>query len=226
MGIIITLFVLGTLSITVVGFSLYYGISPMPTSRKVREEMLALIPLNKGVVYELGSGWGNLIFPLAKRFPSLQIIAVEGSWVPWLISALLVKILRYPNLTLQRKNFYSLPLDEADGVICYLYPGAMERLKVKFEKELKKSAFVISNTFALSGWTPVQVKRAKDVWRSPVYFFTAGAMTSPAKNQAITRSKISTPINPAGKPHQFQLGNEPITPTAKPARVTNQTPLQ
>ncbi len=198
----------------------------MPTSRKVREEMLALLPIKKGVIYELGSGWGNLAFPLAKRFPALEIIAVEGSWIPWFFSAFLLKILRYPNLTLHRKNFYTLSLEDADGVICYLYPGAMERLKIKFEEELRSGAFVLSNTFAIPGWTPAHLITAKDVWRSPIYFFTAGAMTSPAKNQAITRSRISTPTNPMGKLHQFQLGSEPSTPTVRPMSVTNQTPFQ
>ena len=50
--------------------ALIVGVAPAPTSPRVASVMLALIPPGiEGVVFELGSGWGTLAFPLARRLP-------------------------------------------------------------------------------------------------------------------------------------------------------------
>lgn len=157
------------------GFSLHYGISPMPSSSKARGAIFSLIPTTEGKIYELGSGWGHLIFPLARKYTSLQIEAIEGSPLPWLISKGAHKLLQLPNLTIDRKNFFTVSLEEADGVVCYLYPGAMKRLREKFEKEMKSGAFVITNTFAIPKWTPEKVIQINDLWRSSIYLYRVPA---------------------------------------------------
>lgn len=143
----------------------------MPSSRKARKAICSLLPVTQGKIYELGSGWGHLIFPIANRFPHLQIRAIEGSPIPWLVSKGLQKILRYPHLTIERKNFLHLDLGQADGIVCYLFPGGMERLKEKFQNELKPGAFVISHTFAIPGWRAEKVIQAEDLWHSPIYLY-------------------------------------------------------
>ena len=40
------------------------------------------------------------------------------------------------NLVIERRDFYGISLTDADVVICYLYSGAMERLREKFERRL------------------------------------------------------------------------------------------
>ncbi len=144
----------------------------MPSSLKAKTAILSLFPENLQNIFELGSGWGNLIFPLAKRFPAAQIQAFEGSHLPWAFSWGFQKITRFPNLTIKRKNFYQVSLKEADIVVCYLYPGAMKRLKGKFLKELKPGTLVVSNTFAIPGWIPEKVVRVNDFWRSHVYLYS------------------------------------------------------
>ena len=47
-----------------------------------------------------------------------------------------------PILKFERRGFYSVSLTEAQVVVCYLYPGAMERLRGKFESELSGGAWV------------------------------------------------------------------------------------
>ncbi|MCC5831582.1 MAG: class I SAM-dependent methyltransferase [Chlamydiales bacterium] len=153
------------------GFSLYYGISPMPTSRRARNALFTLLPNTSKNVFELGSGWGNLIFPLAKRFPSAQIHAFEGSPLPWAFSVAMKKILCYRNLTIRRENFFKISLSDADLVVCYLYSGAMRRLKKKFQEELKQGTLIVTNTFAIPGWIPDRVLVMDDLWRSHIYLY-------------------------------------------------------
>ena len=202
------LFLLLTIvTISIVCFSLHFGISPMPSNRKVKRALLTYLPDDqKGKIYELGSGWGGVAFLLARRYPNCQIVAFEGSWVPYFCAKLLHRFYCFPNLTFRRKNFFDHSLDDATGVFCYLYPGAMEKLKVKFEEELHPGTWVLSNTFAIPGWSPEKAVELKDIYRSKLYhyFLATAAIASPAKNQPITMSKSSTKTKPNENPHQFQ----------------------
>ena len=68
---------LGALSVIV--YTLRYGISPMPTSPRVRRVLLGLLPEDPGgPVAELGAGWGTLAFPLARRWPDRPGDGVRG----------------------------------------------------------------------------------------------------------------------------------------------------
>ncbi|NGX42362.1 MAG: hypothetical protein K940chlam7_00642 [Chlamydiae bacterium] len=173
--ILILLFFFGLLAWivgSIVIWSIRNGISPMPTSRKAKKSLLFLLPRDlKGKVYELGSGWGTLAFLLAKALTKCQIIGYELSTFPYFISKLRQWPQRLPNLTLVRGDFFSIPLDDASLIVCYLYPGAMRRLKSKFEKELKPGTWVISNTFAIPGWEPMRIEETGDIYRSKIYLY-------------------------------------------------------
>ena len=110
----------------------------------------------KGKIYDLGSGWGSIVLPLARSLPDCDVIGYELSPIPWLASKFRSWLACLPNLRIDRKNFFGVPLQDASIVICYLFPGAMQKLKMKFEEELQPGTIVISNTFAIPSWTPDQ----------------------------------------------------------------------
>jgi len=66
---------------------------------------------------------------------------------------------------------FNISLKTAEGVVCYLYPGAMQRLKEKFERELQPGAFVITNSFAIPDWVPEKVIEVGDLWRSKIFLY-------------------------------------------------------
>ncbi|PIS03205.1 MAG: SAM-dependent methyltransferase [Chlamydiae bacterium CG10_big_fil_rev_8_21_14_0_10_42_34] len=142
------------------------GISPMPSSKRAKQAILS-IPKN-GLIYELGSGWGNLAFALAEKYP---IRCFECAFLPWIFSSLLKVIRRRKNISIERKNFFSENLSKADVVVCYLYPGAMEKLKDKFENELKSGALVISNSFQIPGKKPDHVIEVNDWMHCNIYCY-------------------------------------------------------
>lgn len=151
-------------------YSIYLGITPTPTMRKIKNVLLDNIPVLKGgVIAELGAGWGTLLIPLSSARPQCKIIGYELSWLPWFVAK--VRTLFIPNIELHRKDFFKQSLENTDLVVCYLYPGAMAKLKLKFEKELKSGTHVISHTFAIPGWTPQRVIKASDIYASPIYFY-------------------------------------------------------
>lgn len=172
--IVITVFVVvfALVLLSVVYWSLRNGISPMPTSSKARRRLLSALPKDvSGTIYELGSGWGTLVFPLARHYPHCRVVGYETSWIPFWISKLRQFFMRLPNLELQRRDFYQMPLQDAGLVVCYLYPGAMRLLSVKLSEELKPGTWVISNTFSLPGWLASDVLEVGDLYYSKIYVY-------------------------------------------------------
>ncbi|HEB79909.1 MAG TPA: class I SAM-dependent methyltransferase [Rhodospirillales bacterium] len=153
-------------------YTLKTGISPHPTSPSVKAALLAALPERlEGDVFELGSGWGTLAFPLAARFPHCRVEAFELSPLPWLVSRLRLLFQPLPNLAIHRRDFHRAPLGGAALVTCYLHPEGMERLKAKFEAELAPGTWVLCNAFAVSGWTPYAEWIVQDWRRSKVYLY-------------------------------------------------------
>ena len=68
-------------------------------------------------------------------------------------------------------NFLRRDLRDADLIVCYLFPGGMEKLKPKLEAELNPGTIVISNTFAISEWKAMQILHANDLYHSPIYVY-------------------------------------------------------
>lgn len=171
-GILFLIALFSGVALSVVYWSLRNGISPMPTSWKAKRCLLSALPEKlDGTIYELGSGWGTLLFPLAERYPGSRAVGIENSPLPFWASKMVQRFKRLSNVHLLQKDFYTVPLEGAGLVVCYLYPGAMKRLKEKFERELAKGTWVVSNTFAVPGWEPAAVVDVGDLYRSRIYVY-------------------------------------------------------
>jgi hypothetical protein len=164
----------GMLSIVV--HTLRTGISPMPTSGKVRRQLLTLVPADlEGPLLELGSGWGTLAFALADHCPRARVVAFELSPLPYAFSWLRQRLAPRPNLQLVRQDFLRASFSGASAVVCYLFPGAMTRLAPKLAGELAPGTLVFSHTFALRGWKPLRTRVVDDLYRTPVYVYEVPA---------------------------------------------------
>jgi len=156
--------------ISIVLTTLRAGISPMPSSRKAQQAIISAIPPSThGLIFDLGSGWGNVAFSLARSFPQATIRGVELSLIPWAVSRIRATIWGPSNLEIGLGNFHDISLEDAEVVVCYLYPGAMTSLKTKFEEELKPNTLIISNTFGLARWEPEEIITLNDIHQTPVY---------------------------------------------------------
>jgi Histone methylation protein DOT1 len=174
--IVVTFFVVLSIILwiwlSVVWWSLKNGISPMPTSEKVKRKVLDFIPPEtQGMIVDLGSGWGNVVMQLAKKFPHCHIVGYETSPIPYYFSRVWALFSKHPNLKIYRKNFFNEDLSEIALVYCYLYPGAMKELREKFINELKPGTIVFSNTFAIPDWEPVHVVSVKDLYNTRIYMY-------------------------------------------------------
>ncbi len=157
---------------SIVWSTLIVGISPMPSSNKARQAMMQLINgTGTGPIFELGSGWGNLLIPLAKTYPQRTVVGYELSLVPWLASVILKKVLGLDNLQVYRKNFFHEDLTGASVVVCYLFPGGMQAIENKLNTESGNLEYLISNNFSLPSHKPIKTIQIDDFYKSPIYLY-------------------------------------------------------
>lgn len=177
MYLLVLLFLLFSigLAISIVYWSIRNGIAPMPTSFKAKQALIqALPPTVSGNIYELGAGWGSLLLPLAQRYPYSEVTGFETSPLPFFVTRCRLYVKGLTHAKVLRRDFFKADLSDAGLIVCYLYPGAMHRLKSKFEAELKKGTWIISNTFAIPGWQPLQVVEVNDLYRNKIYLYQVG----------------------------------------------------
>lgn len=144
----------------------------MPSSNKAYVAMMQLADkTGTGLIIDMGSGWGNFVIRIAKRYPQRQVVGYELSYLPWLISTVLKKALGLKNLTLHRQNFYKADLSTVSVLVCYLFPEAMSKISDKLRLEQTSVNFVISNNFALPSWQVSKTIQLDDFYKSPVYLY-------------------------------------------------------
>lgn len=180
MGVEIAVFaVFLSIAAVIAVYAIRTGITPMPTGARVGAAMLDLMrPNGPGTIYELGSGWGTLTVPIAKRFPECRVVGFELSPLPWITSKFLKAIGGAANLSLRRENFFKADLSDAAMIVCYLNTRTMKKLQPKLEAELKPGTLIVSHFFAFRGWTPIEERVVGHVIRSPVYVYRIEAADS------------------------------------------------
>lgn len=156
---------------SILWYAVTLGIGPVPTSPRVRQAMVGLVPPQfEGEVHELGAGWGGLACAVARRCPKARVIAWERSPVPFLVLLISVRLRRLANVEPRWADFWSQPPSAGAGVVCYLYPHAMSRL----EPQLRQCAFVVTSTFGFRGWKEAEKQVVDDLYRTPVYRYQPG----------------------------------------------------
>ena len=156
--------------ICIVWDSLRLGISPMPSSRRVFETLKEHLPeLKDGDICELGAGWGGMAYKLAEHYPKHRVAAYENALISWI--ALKLRFWRHPRISVHRQNFLKKPLPQAQLYYTYLFPGGMQALAKKLEREGQHDYIWVSFTFALPGHQPVKTLTLSDIYRSKIYFY-------------------------------------------------------
>jgi SAM-dependent methyltransferase len=145
--------------------SFAFGAGYQPTPRRAVKRMLRWAEVGPAdSVYDLGAGTGAIVFRAARIYRA-RVLGVE------------VEPLRYAILLIRRRmgadadhirlvwgNLFRLDFHEATVVTAFLWPGAMERLRPKFESELQPGARVVSHCHKIPGWRPTQYDPETDVY--------------------------------------------------------------
>jgi len=145
--------------------SFVFGAGYQPTPRASALEMLRLAALTpQDNLYDLGAGTGALVFR-AIRLYGVRAVGVEVEPIRVLVLRLRRALSRRPELlTLRWGNLFDLDFRDATVVTAFLWPGAMARLRSKFEAELRPGARVVSHCHPVPGWKPAVHDAATDVY--------------------------------------------------------------
>ena len=118
-----------------------------PSSRKAPSAMASVLNTSDKIVFiDLGSGFGTVLFKLAKKFPNGQFVGAEISPLALGISKL--RSYFYSNVTIVGKSFWKLPLADYTHIYAFLSPQPMSKLWDKVKSESKPGATFIVNSFA------------------------------------------------------------------------------
>jgi len=152
------------------------------TPLEVAKKMLELSGLKQSeLLYDLGCGDGRLIILAAKDVgaKSKGIDLRED-----LIERAKTEIKRLnleDKVSIIRANFFDVDISDADVVTLYLTSSANERLRPKFEKELRQGCRVISHDFKVPGWKPQGVY--DELLGHTIYTYRIGEQLSSSPTQ-------------------------------------------
>lgn len=147
--------------------SVFYGSPYVMADNRIIRQALKLAKLKKGeVFYDLGCGRGDVLIEAVRSgakctgyeiSPFYYLLAKMRIWIwrvyyskRWSVQSDIFSENK-PEINIRHKNIYSIDLSRADVVYVYLLPKILEKLAPKFQKELKKSARLISIGFRVSG---------------------------------------------------------------------------
>jgi SAM-dependent methyltransferase len=145
--------------------SFAFGAGYQPTPRRAVRTMLRWAEVGPSdVVYDLGAGTGAIVFRAARIYRA-RVLGVEVEPLRFLILLLRRRLGPFSDrIRLVWGNLFHLDFHEATVVTAFLWPGAMERLRPKFEAELRAGARVVSHCHKVPGWTPTQYDPETDVF--------------------------------------------------------------
>ncbi|WEK54954.1 MAG: class I SAM-dependent methyltransferase [Candidatus Cohnella colombiensis] len=156
--------------VSIVFMSWSNGISPMPSASSVRKVVVEIVEKlpGTGTIIEAGSGWGTLALQLARECDNRKIIGIENSLIPYVVSRIFA---RNDRLSYRFSNIYTYSYSKDSIIVCYLYPGAMQKLAELARQGRFEGMYLVSVCFALPGWEPVQVLTCKDLYLTKVYMY-------------------------------------------------------
>lgn len=187
-------FVLLGISIAVAYFvfaSFAFGAGYEPTPRPAAERMLEFAGVAPtDVVYDLGAGTGALVFRAARTYGA-RVVGVEVEPIRILILRLRRRWGRNGDrVTIRWGNLFRLDFRPATVVTAFLWPGAMERLRPKFERELGNGARVVSHCHPIRGWTADRYDKSTDVY---LYRWPAAKEPPSASSRPTDGTRTRTP---------------------------------
>ena len=144
--------------VTAVGFFIL-RVPFVPTPRHIASAMIGMIEWkgNERVI-DLGAGDGRLLEAVKKQYPSVTAIGCEIVPTVWLLGRVRA-MLKRSGVQLHLRSLFHEDVSKADVVFLYLFPGVIEKLSEKFDRELKPGTMVVCQTFGLRNKKPEKEMR-------------------------------------------------------------------
>lgn len=129
----------------------------IPSPAVIAPEIIDALELDENsVLYDLGCGEGHVLLAGKLKQPKAKFVGIERSWVPYLAAKYKARE-DGRNLEFIRSNFFKCDLSPANRVFVYLFPGLMNDLLPKLQKELKPGTRLVSCDFEFKDKQPVKI---------------------------------------------------------------------
>ncbi len=134
------------------------------STTNVRRKLM-LAELKQGeLLVDLGAGDGRVICLAAKEFGA-NATGIEIDPLRFWFCKLRILLGGLSGMvSVRRENFFAADLSGADVVTFYLSPSAAEKLKHKFEREMKPGSRVASYRRPVPGWRPTRVDEQNHIY--------------------------------------------------------------
>ncbi|OGC84700.1 hypothetical protein A3D09_04240 [Candidatus Collierbacteria bacterium RIFCSPHIGHO2_02_FULL_49_10] len=179
--IVFVFLALGYTTVIVLGllwfYDTFWGGEDFATSEHAIQKISEIVSAKKsdGLLYDLGSSRGHVVFSLLKRVPNLQTVGIDNSYLRvW--SARLLSFFYDGNPIFKKGDFFNTDISRADFVYLYVPRELLPTLALKLKKELKPGAQIITYRITFSDWKPEQVflVDSKDPEKENVYVYSSG----------------------------------------------------
>ena len=131
-----------------------FGAGYQPVPRDAVRRMTELSRPEGRVVYDLGSGFGRVLFEAAARDPS-RCVGIEIDPVKcWWTKREAKKRRLDDKVQVVNSNLLDVDLSTADIAFVFLSPRIMRHVKRKVLKEMKAGSVVVSYDHRFEGWAP------------------------------------------------------------------------
>lgn len=130
---------------------------PIPLPRDTIRKMLKLAHVTKrDMVYDLGSGDGRILIIAAKEFHAKAVGIEKNRLMVWLSRWIIKKNNLQDKIKISHGDIFKENLKNADVILMYLSHKLTQKLKSKFEKELKKRTRIVSASHPVVGWEEIK----------------------------------------------------------------------
>lgn len=149
-----------TLGVVVTGgMHLALGAPYVPTPPHIVQAMLHLVEWRgEETVYDLGAGDGRFLLAAKERYPGIRAIGCEAVPTVWALARVRM-LLQGSDIRMRLCRMQRMDVRDADVVFLYLFPGLMQELEAKFDRELRPGTIVIAHTFGFADRVPVRTVR-------------------------------------------------------------------
>ncbi|MBP9218762.1 MAG: hypothetical protein KBD39_10330 [Sterolibacterium sp.] len=147
------------------------------SNARTAQAVLQLLPARPCRVLDLGCGQGGLLRRLARARPDSTFVGIEHAVLPWLWGWLTSIGMR--NLQIRYGDFWRESWASYDVIYAFLSPVPMPRLWQQARLQMRPTAWLVSNTFAIPEVFPHQVVEVADHRATRLYCYRL-ASSSPA----------------------------------------------
>jgi 16S rRNA A1518/A1519 N6-dimethyltransferase RsmA/KsgA/DIM1 with predicted DNA glycosylase/AP lyase activity len=121
------------------------------TNEKAADAICKLAKINnKDLVYDLGCGDGVLVNVAAKKYGA-KAVGIEIDLTRYFFAKIRTMLNKLSKqVKIKKNNFFKESLTGATIIVVYLVPKTLERLRIKFLKELKPGTRIVSYRYEIN----------------------------------------------------------------------------